>query len=534
MTKLSRIARLTSIAALLCLSAARIAMAEPAPNTLPTGFNTLHGTVTVHPSGNAMTIEQQSNRAVIEWSNFDIGRDASVTFQQPNSKSIAVNRVDGGNDPTQIYGQLKANGRLVILDQNGIVFGSGSKVDTSGLIAATGRIENAAEFYAGEALRVVDMDGKNAQALISNAGNITAAEGGLVALVAPRLRNSGIIQAHLGQVSLANGRVATVDFHGDGLVQLAVAGPLNATVLTEFINNSGHISADGGKVYMTVQSSVGLVNKAINNTGIISARRASLKDGAIVLESGNAKEILNNAVYAGTNADIQSIIDAPWESAQHNIYLAGGQYHQSLALGEGTLLHSLKGDSTLSGDGSHRPTLAVSGNNVGVVGLVIENENGLGLYAEGVQNLSLLANGFREAPVVLNNTAATLFGNTFIYNGKDGPLAVMGSGPVKIFDSRFMGGGQYAVKTEQAASVSVMRTQMLQNFVRELWVSGGADIDDRHLRPAGSTPPAAPAKDAEIVILPAGGMTAAALASIAPAAGGDAATCNSDEGSGCQ
>ncbi len=534
--KALKIACIACSAALLPLTAARIALAEPAAAALPTGFSVAQGSVSAPDiAGGTMTLTQTGSRAIIDWQSFNIGRDATVEFKQDTSRSITVNRVGGGSDPTQIYGQLKANGRVVILDTNGVFFGSTAKVDVGGLLASTGQIVDAAAFQNGGALTLTQMDAARADAAIDNAGQITAAEGGLVALVAPAVRNSGIISAHLGQVTLASGRAATVDFTGDGLIQIAVTQGLNQSLNGSQISNSGSIHADGGQIYMTARAGAGLISRAINNTGVVSAQRASQQDGKIVLSIETERQIptppqthtMQNAVYAGTNADIQAVIDTLAATGTHNLYLAGGTYHQTLTLHTGI---KLRGDqissATIYGDGTAAPALRIAGNDVTVEGLTINTQNGTGLYASAVEGLQILRNTFvqyGQTAVELVDSAANLVNNLFNYSGDAGAIHLQNSRPVNIQDSLFSGSGVYAVKTNSASGIAISGTMMMPVGMRELLVSqSGKPIDDNRLRTQTSQP-AAPQKDVDNIIVistDAGVSTAAQLAAIAPASGG--------------
>ena len=79
--------------------------------------------------GNTLTIDQQANRAIYNWSSFNIGADGKVIFNQPSSNAIALNKIYDAN-PTQIYGGLQSNGQLYLLNQNGFLFGSTARVNT--------------------------------------------------------------------------------------------------------------------------------------------------------------------------------------------------------------------------------------------------------------------------------------------------------------------------------------------------------------------------------------------------------------------
>ena len=65
----------------------------PAANQLPTGGQVVSGSAHIHQSGSQMQIQQGSQKAIIDWTSFNIGKDAAVTFQQPDTSAIALNRV---------------------------------------------------------------------------------------------------------------------------------------------------------------------------------------------------------------------------------------------------------------------------------------------------------------------------------------------------------------------------------------------------------------------------------------------------------
>jgi hypothetical protein len=67
------------------------AQAPPA-NALPTGAQVAAGQASIGQNGKQMTINQGSDRAVINWQGFDIGSQAAVRFNQPGTSSVALNR----------------------------------------------------------------------------------------------------------------------------------------------------------------------------------------------------------------------------------------------------------------------------------------------------------------------------------------------------------------------------------------------------------------------------------------------------------
>ncbi|WP_219137215.1 filamentous hemagglutinin N-terminal domain-containing protein, partial [Janthinobacterium sp. UMAB-60] len=110
---------LTSMAAALMMGYGSLALAGPAGGTVVAGQATINGTP------GATVIKQGSQNAVINWASFNVGKGESVQFQQPNSNAVALNRVLG-SDGTTILGNLSANGKVFIVNPNGVLFGQGA------------------------------------------------------------------------------------------------------------------------------------------------------------------------------------------------------------------------------------------------------------------------------------------------------------------------------------------------------------------------------------------------------------------------
>jgi len=88
-------------------------------------------------------VNQSSSSAIINWNTFNIGARESVRFNQPGSSSVVLNRVTGGLGPSEILGTLTANGRVFLINRDGILFGPSAVVNTAGFLATTHDIANA-------------------------------------------------------------------------------------------------------------------------------------------------------------------------------------------------------------------------------------------------------------------------------------------------------------------------------------------------------------------------------------------------------
>ncbi|WP_417069668.1 filamentous hemagglutinin N-terminal domain-containing protein [Niveibacterium terrae] len=253
----------------------------------PSGGQVVAGSATItNGAPGTQNIFQQSNRAIINWQGFSIAANETVNFVQPSASSVTLNRVLG-NDPSAIFGRLNANGSVMLVNPNGIVFGAGSRVDVGGLVASTANIRDK-DFMAGR--YAFTQASPSTQAAIENHGHISIKDSGLAAMVAPRVRNAGVIEARLGRVALGAANTFTLDFHGDGLLSFGAGAAISEAPGGDgaLVINSGEIRAEGGNVLLTARALKGVVDQVINTSGLISATTVSGENGRIVLSGGDA------------------------------------------------------------------------------------------------------------------------------------------------------------------------------------------------------------------------------------------------------
>jgi filamentous hemagglutinin family protein len=260
----------------------------------PLGPSVVGGGATVSGTGtSAVTITQTTPRAIINWNSFNIGTGETTRFNQPGPSAIALNRVTGGLGPSQIYGTLTANGRVILVNPDGVMIGSSGVINTAGFLATTNDIANA-DFMAGRFH--FNIPGRP-NASIVNEGSITAHSHGFAALVAPGVRNSGTITASYGKIGLASGNSFSLDFYGDKLITLAVNDSIRTTVLdvatgkplSALVKNDGKLSATGGRVELTAAQARAVVDSVINTSGVIEARSVGRANGKIVLGGSTTK-----------------------------------------------------------------------------------------------------------------------------------------------------------------------------------------------------------------------------------------------------
>ncbi len=228
----------------------------------PTGPAVVGGDATVSGLGTAhVTIAQVSQHAIINWQQFNIAPNEITQFIQPNVQAIALNRIFDQN-PSQIFGSLQANGTVILLNPNGVMFGPNAQVNVGGLIASSLNLTNA-NFLAGHYL----FQGTGLEGWVKNAGTIQGQYGG-VYLLAPNVENSGVITSPGGNIVLAAGAKAFLSNRPDGQGFLAeLSNPLGQAV------NLKDLIADGG--------SITLAGRVVNQAGLIKANSVRERNGKI-------------------------------------------------------------------------------------------------------------------------------------------------------------------------------------------------------------------------------------------------------------
>jgi filamentous hemagglutinin family protein len=254
--------------------------------TLPTGGAYVAGSGSIGTAGPAMTIDQSTNRGIINWQGFSIG--AANQVQINNGAGATLNRVTGGNLST-IAGQLGATGSVYLVNPNGVVVGPGGKVLTGGSFVASTRDVPNDQFMGGGTLTFAG----TSNGTVTNAGAI-ASQNGDVVLIGQAASNSGTISAPNGTAALAAGNQVLLAA-GNGPAGIYVAPDVTAT---GDATNTGAIKAAaaalasaGGNVYAL----------AGNRGGLIQATGTKTIAGQVWLTAPNGTVEVSGAV-AATNA----------------------------------------------------------------------------------------------------------------------------------------------------------------------------------------------------------------------------------------
>jgi filamentous hemagglutinin family protein len=215
------------------------------------------GAGAISAANHLTTIRQDTQRAIVNWQSFSTNIDETVRFIQPNVDAAILNRVVG-NLPSQLNGVLEGNGRVYLINQNGIMLGKDGVINVHGGFVATTQGISDSNFMQSGALLFTGESVGNIQIL----GKISA-PGGDIVVIAPKteIGTSAVLQAGdkvqliaASEVQLTNGKLTVTPKTADA-GQITMAGAVHATQVqlathhnnlgALAINTSGTIRATG-------------------------------------------------------------------------------------------------------------------------------------------------------------------------------------------------------------------------------------------------------------------------------------------------
>jgi filamentous hemagglutinin family protein len=391
----------------------------------PNGAHVVGGAATVQGQGTAnVTVNQTTQNAIINWQTFNIGSGETTKILMPNSNSTELDRVTGSQGPSQILGTLSSNGKVFLVNPDGILFGMGATINVGSLVATTNNITNK-NFMAGRYNFTIP---GNPNASIVNMGSITAQTGGFAALVAPGVRNTGTITAKLGTIALASGNVFTLDMYGDNLITLGLTDSISSQVvdvatgqpLKSLVSNEGKLKANGGTVTLTAVAARAVVDSVINNSGVIEANSIGSHNGMIVL--GAATAATKPAGAPTQTVTVSGKLSAAGKRkgttggtiivTGENIAVSGASINASGKAGGGTVL--------IGGDwgGGHPNTSLVSGNaSAALQPYAVPNSSTVSVDAATTIDASAISTGNGGKVIVWANQATTFVGTILAKGG---------------------------------------------------------------------------------------------------------------------
>ena len=266
----------------------------------PVGEQVVAGAATFQRVGNSLTIQQGTDRAVFNWSQFSIGAGETTKFVMPSASSAALNRVLSGN-PSAIYGSLQANGQLFLINPAGILVGPGGTINAASFIASTHDISNEAFMRGGDLGFLGD-----SAASILNQGRIEASSGDVL-LIAQHVENEGQLVARDGTAGMVSGTQVSLQSVGPQHFKVRLVDVPDETGVKRDqdgvadIVNEGVIEAANAVLEAT--GNVGSL--AINNRGTVRATGVRPNaDGSVTLTGGEG-DVLNSGLVAALRKNIE-------------------------------------------------------------------------------------------------------------------------------------------------------------------------------------------------------------------------------------
>ena len=264
-------------------------------NEMPTNPQVQSGKVNITGTGtNHLQVNTKTNKTIINWDSFSIHSGGRVDFNQPSASSFSLNRVVGST-PSSIAGQLNSNGKLMLINPNGVVITPNGVVNTKSFTASTLDINNR-DFLNDN----FSFKGNGNSKGVINSGKITIGGGGHAALLGGYVSNSGIVSAKLGKIAIGAGEKITLDFVGDGLMTVAVPSyklgiikDINGKTLQSLISNTGTLKANGGIIKLSAATAMSLSRGAVNigATGSVIAQGIKGSPGKIIIGSPSTSSV---------------------------------------------------------------------------------------------------------------------------------------------------------------------------------------------------------------------------------------------------
>ena len=296
----------TSLKTKLLVTSIMLAAIQNASTALATpALDTTHAITGAKVSGlgtNTTTVNQTANTAKIYWTTIDTAPNQSLNFVQPSNKSVAINYVTDGQ-ATNFQGSLNANGKVVLINQDGMTFAAGSQVNVGALTASTA--DTVTETVNTSSASYGDYTFSNFGSGTVNFNGTVNTPNGYVFAMAQQVNvgSAGSINANNGSVDLETGSKSyIVDLNGNGKILY-----YNPTLLDNSeVSVVGNITAHSGSVIIKARAD-NFTSGVINLNGVIDtssylASNEPAGDVRLVNTSGaNITGSINTQGY-GSNA----------------------------------------------------------------------------------------------------------------------------------------------------------------------------------------------------------------------------------------
>ncbi|HEY4275171.1 MAG TPA: filamentous hemagglutinin family protein [Rhizomicrobium sp.] len=287
---------------------------------------------TTDAAGNAnVTVHQSQQNAILSWQTFNIGKKTTLNFDQQGNKDwVALNRVVGSTAPSQILGNIKADGTVLVINQNGILFGGSSQVNVHSLIASTLEI-GPAQPTGNEAVSIAQRDQaflsdglfgqavvfdpapdqvlveqitpdfslttyaiKPSSIVVQNGAQIASGDGGYILMTSQVVDNAGHLSADNGEVILAGGdelKVAANSGAADSIapgIRGLLVSPITLTTPSTLVTVAHSVANEASGLIESPRGSIFLSSTdTVVNAGILSSTTSVSRNGAVEVSAPN-------------------------------------------------------------------------------------------------------------------------------------------------------------------------------------------------------------------------------------------------------
>ncbi len=263
-----------------------------------------------------------AHHAIIEWDAFSIDEHEFFEFKQPKSSSAVLNRVIGG-DGSELLGTLRSNGRVYLINPNGVMIGPNAQILTSGFIASS------LDVLDQEFLQEQDLHFEGDAGSVINLGTIRAPSGD-VALIGKVVRNEGMIEAPEGSVFLGSGMEVLLQLSGEERMFVRSGARIQDAPEGTSLEQLGQIRA----LAVELKAGQSPYARAIHCAGKVDALHVMKQGGRVLLRSDGVTAVEGEICAAnrcGKGGDVHVLGDEA-------VLLQGARIDVSGSEGGGTVL----------------------------------------------------------------------------------------------------------------------------------------------------------------------------------------------------
>lgn len=232
-------------------------------NNLTAGWiNANKPTQTAEGGKTQVTIEQTAEKAILNWETFNVGKNTTVYFNQKGGNQadgtnnwIALNRInDPSGRPSEIAGQIKADGSVYLINRNGIIFTGSSQVNTRSLVASSLRLTDQ-QFNLGINNAQI-MTSQSAEFPIPQFGEFTAQAPMPYSQVGAYVPGNGVVPDRLGEVDRFDPGLPPGEVTVSAGAQLGVSSGGKIMLFAPKVSNAGLLSAPDGQVILAAGENI--------------------------------------------------------------------------------------------------------------------------------------------------------------------------------------------------------------------------------------------------------------------------------------